>query len=169
MTVRLGALADAQALGRIHVATWRAAYRGILPDETLAALSEQTRVRQWREWLSDPSRGIAVLVAEIGDAIAGFASVGPSRDDDAALGAYEIHAIYIDPPRWRMGLGRQLVASAVETARTKGATRLTLWVLELNEAARRFYEALGFTLDGGRKLDHVGPTEMVEIRYALRL
>ena len=169
MIVRTAVFADAEAIARIHVATWRAAYRGILPDETLAALSEDTRARQWREWLGDQSRGIVVLVAEIDAAVAGFASLGPSRDDDAALGAWEIHAIYIDFPHWRAGLGRDLVARAVETSRTKGATRLTLWVLARNDAACRFYEAVGFALDGALKVDHIGPTEVVELRYGITL
>ncbi len=130
-----------------------------MPDETLAALSEEERAEKWREWLASRP-DITVLVAESSGAIAGFASVGPSRDADGAPGAHEIYAIYVDPGHWRSGLGRELVLEA-----SKDRPTVTLWVLEQNGPARKFYEAMGFVLDGGRKTERIGAAELVEVRY----
>jgi GNAT superfamily N-acetyltransferase len=160
--IRVAVLADAEGIARVHVATWRAAYRGILPDSVLAEQSEAKRTRQWREWLVRDD--IAIVVSESDGIVTGFASSGVSRDADAKPGAHEIHAIYVDPSSWRSGYGRALMARTIELARAKGATSLTLWVLEKNDPARRFYESLGFALDGGRK-----ESDLVELRYAIAL
>jgi ribosomal protein S18 acetylase RimI-like enzyme len=158
-------LADAESIARIQVASWRAAYRGILPDATLDKLSEPERAGKWREWLGKSE--ITILLSESDGVITGFASSGPSRDKDAAEGAHEIHAIYVDPTCWRAGHGRALTERTLELAKSKGATSVTLWVLEKNDPARRFYEALGFKLDGGRKSDRIGESAVFEVRYAM--
>ena len=44
---------------------------------------------------------------------------------------------------------------------------MTLWVLEKNDPARRFYESVGFALDGGRKGDTIDHADVVELRYAI--
>ena len=77
-----------------------------------------------------------VWVAEVDGAVAGFiaGSVGPDGG--------EITWIYVDPGRYRRGIGRALVEHFV--ARSGG--RVVLEVLDGN-AAREFYEALGFVLE----------------------
>lgn len=163
--VRLAVLADAEAIARVQVVTWRAAYRGILPDKTLEELDEGFRAGKWREWLVRDD--ITIVVTEHEGVVIGFASSGASRDEDARVGTYEIHAIYVDPNHWRSGQGRALTERTIEIARTKKATSITLWVLEGNMPARRFYESMGFTLDGGRKVDRIDTTEVVELRYGM--
>ena len=56
-----------------------------------------------------------------------------------------------------------LCERAEARARERGATSLTLWVLEANQAARRFYERRGFVADGTRKTDEA--SGQAEIRY----
>jgi RimJ/RimL family protein N-acetyltransferase len=46
----------------------------------------------------------------------------------------------------------------------RGASDVTLWVLERNAAARAFYEAIGFEPDGASKLLTIG-VELVVLRY----
>ncbi len=50
-----------------------------------------------------------------------------------------IHALYVHPAWQRQGLGRVLLDDA-----KRDSTRLELWVLSANVAARRFYAAQGF-------------------------
>ena len=45
----------------------------------------------------------------------------------------------------------------------------TLWVLEDNPRARRFYEAAGWEFDGGREIFSRGGVDAWEIRYHKRL
>ena len=46
---------------------------------------------------------------------------------------------------------------------------LTLWVLEKNTLARRFYEARGFQFDTSRKEAIIGGLLLAELRYEKRL
>lgn len=55
---------------------------------------------------------------------------------------------------------------AAELAR-RGLAGCTLWVLEENAPARRFYERLGMRTDGGRRM-YPG-TAVPEVRYRLAL
>jgi GNAT superfamily N-acetyltransferase len=84
----------------------------------------------------------------------GFASYSPSRDSDADPGRVgEISAIYLLPSAWDKGIGRQLMDATLACLATAGFTQVTLWVLDSNVRARRFYEAGGWSADGGQKLD----------------
>ena len=84
MTVRLAGAGDADAIGRVQVETWRAAYTGLMPDEAVAGFDVESRQRQWREWLgAAPRPGGATFVVEDGGEVVGFASVGASWDEEA--------------------------------------------------------------------------------------
>lgn len=55
-------------------------------------------------------------------------------------------------------------------ARSAGAAELTLWVVEANANARRFYEGQGMQPDGARQEHSIGPgAELQEVRYRTRL
>lgn len=159
-TVRPATLADADAIGRIHAETWRAAYASVFPE---AAFDVEERRRWWREWLArEPQPPHAVFAAEVDGAVVGFAGVGRSRDD-AEVG--ELYTLYVAPERWGTGAGRALIESAEASLRDHGFREAMLWVLEGNERAARFYRAAGWTHDGGRKVEAMAGAEVVEVRY----
>ena len=76
-----------------------------------------------------------VLVAEVDGAIAGFAS----------LEGAELDGLFVEPNRWRQGIGRALVEAAVHLARRRGVTSVTL---VSGPSAQAFYERCGFTAEG---------------------
>jgi GNAT superfamily N-acetyltransferase len=80
--------------------------------------------------------------------VVGFSSLVPSRDAGAAPATAEVAAIYVDPDALRAGVGRALMQASLEAARARGDRALTLWVLDANHGARRFYERCGFVWDG---------------------
>ena len=168
VTVRLASLADADAIGRIQVETWRAAYTGLMPDEAIATFDVESRQRLWREGLGrTPRPGSATFVVEDGGEVVGFASVGASRDEGAEQEA-ELYAIYLHPSRWDRGIGRALLQRAEESMRSSGFRRAILWVLEGNERGERFYRAAGWEQDGRKVHDFQG-TPVSELRYRKRL
>ena len=92
-----------------------------------------------------------MLVAEAGDELEGFASYGPSRNEDAErIWVGEISTIYVLAAAWGQGLGRRLMAGAVERLAAAGYAQATLWVLDTNARARRFYAAAGWSRTGPR-------------------
>jgi GNAT superfamily N-acetyltransferase len=111
--------------------------------------------------LAPPGRTPETLLAIEGEEILGFVTFGRSRDEDTPEAA-EVFALYIDPARWSSGVGRLLMREARERLRQRGFSQGTLWVLEGNEQAERFYRAEGWQPDGGdREEDPYGPVVTV--------
>jgi GNAT superfamily N-acetyltransferase len=168
VSIRAATVGDARAIAEIHVAGWRAAYRGQMPDALLDSLSVDERAEKRRLWLEKPaSPDVRNWVAEEPQPprrIVGWACTGPARGEESAEAA-ELWAIYLDPTLWRRGIGRALHDFALQDLRKQGRTVVILWVLDTNMPARRFYEALGWTCDGGEKSASFGGTMLKEVRY----
>jgi GNAT superfamily N-acetyltransferase len=154
---------DAEGIERIRVRGWQVAYRDLYPAEELDAMGiDATR---WRHRIEHPPRGWTIVVAGSGGRLLGFASTGPSRDE---RGVGELYAIYVDPDAWSRGTGRALLACAEERLAAE-YEEATLWVLEANDRARRFYEAGGWRPDGARQeVERLGASPP-EVRYRKRL
>lgn len=151
------------------MASWRHAYRGLLPAEYLESLSVDEREAQRLAWFADPTPRSGILVAEDAGRVVGFATFGPSRDDDAAEGTGEVPAIYLLPEVEGEGIGRKLFAEAVAALRRAGFTRGSLWVLERNVRARRFYEKAGWRWDGTVSQHDFECANRPVVRYATEL
>ena len=169
VTVRLASAADADAIGRVQVESWRAAYAGLLPDEAVAGFDVASRRQLWREWLSGPPRPrSATFVVEDAGEVVGFAGIGPSRDPDGGEQA-ELYTIYLLPSCWGRGVGRALMLRAEEAMRGSGFRTAVLWVLDGNERGERFYRAAGWERDGQTKVDQFQGETITEVRYRKRL
>lgn len=165
MSTRAAHLSDAEVIARIHVSAWQVAYRGILPDVLLDALSVAQRTTDWQRRLPPIGPVGRHFVVELDGAVVGWASVGPCRDADKPPEARELYAIYLDPVCWGRGLGAELYARAELAA--DGASEICLWVMEPNHRARAFYTRVGFRADGTRKPDEAGADALRYIK-ALR-
>src|SRR5919202_5179039 len=94
---------DAEAIARVHVETWRAAYAHALPAETLARVDVAERARLWKGWLAGES---ATFVGESDGVVRGLVGVGRSREEP---GIGELYTIYVLPEAWGTGLGDALI------------------------------------------------------------
>ncbi|MBO0708678.1 MAG: GNAT family N-acetyltransferase, partial [Candidatus Dormibacteraeota bacterium] len=100
----------------------------------------------------------------------GFAGWNVSRDQDAPPGQTgELGAIYLLKEHWGTGVGRSLMRAAMTSLRQSGYREATLWVLEGNARARRFYESGGWRPDGARKAERGPGFTLDEIRYRIPL
>ncbi len=149
-TVRRATVGDARGIAKVHVDTWRAAYVGVMPQETLDALDVDERQRLWQRYVA--AEGFAVFVAEREAGIVGFVSVGSCRELD---GTGELFAIYVHPDAWRTGAGLALMDAAVDWL-AKRWPEAILWVAEENPQARRFYELYGWIAETSR-VEEVAP------------
>jgi GNAT superfamily N-acetyltransferase len=167
VNIRPAGPADATAVAAVHVASWQGAYRGAFPDEVLDGPElAVNRMRLWQQLLDAPRPGTVDLVAEDdGGQIVGLLHAGPTRDEDGGAGTAEIVAIYAAPDAWGTGAGRGLMTTALDRLRDAGYTEVTLWVLDSNDRARRFYALAGFAADGARKDDDLAGTTVTEVRY----
>ena len=160
---------DAGAIADIHVRAWQTAYRGQLTDDYLDGLRAEDRLEQHRRTLEEPRPDFRTLVAEDAGRIVGFAVTGTSEDADADERTGEVYAIYLEPDRVGTGVGRGLFERATEDLRSRGFRSVTLWVLETNERARRFYEAAGWRLDGAVTSERVDCEMRPTVRYRVDL
>ncbi|MEM1335702.1 MAG: GNAT family N-acetyltransferase [Actinomycetota bacterium] len=170
LVIRTPELGDADALGRVHVRAWQAAYSGgLMPDEYLDLLSETDRASMWRNSLETPPRAKTTrLVATVDDEVAGFALVGPAGDDpDADIG--ELYAINVDPDHSGAGVGPALIDAAVEALRESGFASAVLWVHPDNQRARSFYAGRGWTDDSADRQQEVLGVPVPETRLSLTL
>ena len=163
--IRSATPADAEAIARVHVASWQHAYQDLLPAEYLAGLPWEQRHEFWARELADPAARATTLVAVGPDrTILGFATVGPCRDGDRARAdQWELHGIYLHPKAWRHGVGRRLATAALDLV-AQTAADVSLWVLGGNTGAMAFYDALGFAADGHDKRASIGGRPVRELR-----
>jgi GNAT superfamily N-acetyltransferase len=167
VSVRVGTLADVPDVASIHVRSWQRTYRGVVPDAELDALDVEQRASRWRRVMDHPEH--VLLVGVVDGRVRGFSSLTPSRDAGAAPGTLELAAIYVDPDSVRAGVGRALMAAGLATARARGDHTLTLWVVDTNSVARRFYESCGLRWDGSSKLEQRPTYSLNEVRYRIEL
>ena len=140
--IRSAAVDDAKRIAQIHCASWRDAYANVLDPVFLAGPIEQDRRAVWKERLSFPTQKQVVLVAETPRAeLAAFLCL--FLDRDACWGSL-MDNLHVAPDLRGRRIGEQLMRVSAETVCSSAANRsLYLWVLEDNQAGRRFYERLG--------------------------
>ena len=144
IVVRPARHADAAAIGAVHVAAWRSAYPGILPDHYLAGLSATRQAAYYDRSIG--GGGVLVAARASSDAagqvprVVGFATVGRSRSPALAEG--EIETLYVLDDWRERGLGRRLLGAAATRLAALGCGSAFLWVLRDNPS-RWFYERLG--------------------------
>lgn len=155
---------DAAAIATVRTASWRAAYRDLMPAGFLASLRPEAMADRLRARLTDPEYPFRTLVGELDGRVAGFATIGPCRDDDMP-GAGEVLAIYVHPDHWSRGLGRALMSDALVELDALGQRPVTLWVLRDNARARAFYQRAGFIPDGSEHVYEAGGVPVPEVRY----
>lgn len=140
---------DAPAIAKVHVDTWRTAYRGIVPQDYLDALTVHSRIVNWVRIIERGGEDVITLVSEDGHGrIVGFASGGALRHRDPRFAA-EISSLYVAPRAQRKEHGRRLFLALSNRLAARGLQGLFVWVLAAN-SARGFYETLG-----GREVDTV--------------
>lgn len=137
-------------IAEIHVNSWQAAYRGILPDGLLDGLSVSEREQSWQALVSGGGQSWLTLVAEGEGTLVGFCSVAtPSRDADTEEKTVEVGALYVAPDFWRRGVGSALMKAALDELRGQDWHEVILWVLPENNRALAFYGRIGFEVEDG--------------------
>jgi GNAT superfamily N-acetyltransferase len=155
---------DAAAIARVHVATWRSTYRGLLPDDFLDSLDEAGYEERWGRIVGDGSS--LVYVAADGPDVVGFASGGRERAGESGYEG-ELYAIYVLRESQGRGHGRRLVEAVVGGLRELHLRDMIVWVLRDNSGARGFYERLGGVYVRTQPIT-IGSARLQEVSYGWR-
>ena len=175
VVIRSASPADATQIAAVMRDSWFAAYDGIIERaiiDRVTAPDDGARVRQ--SFRTRPWQRVIAAVEPEQPGIVGYASFGPERDVVDKPWPYplttagadgqvaELYALYVHPAWWSTGTGRALMDRVLARVGKAGYACITLWVLEANARARRFYQRAGFAADGARNVLHDlgGVTEM---------
>ena len=151
ISLRKARVADAIAIGAVHVAAWRSSYPGILPDSYLARLSVS---RQAMHYEAAIRGGTGVLVATAsgtdvpigsGPRIIGFTTAGRARHAEIGgkrLAEGEVETLYVLDDWRERGVGRRLMRASASHLVDIGCKSAFVWVLRGNPS-RWFYQRLG--------------------------
>jgi GNAT superfamily N-acetyltransferase len=150
---------DAADLARVHVSSWRAAYRGLIEQAFLDGLDVESRTAWWHTALGREAN--LVSVGEVGGSVEGFCLAGSSSDDDWG----EVYALYVTPSHWGTGLGRGLLRAGEHALSATGHHRALLWVLASNTRARAFYERQDWVLGKPIRIENIAGSDLTEVRY----
>ncbi|CAM3487128.1 GNAT family N-acetyltransferase [Deinococcus saxicola] len=158
MSIRLATPADAPAIARIHVTSWRETYAGLMPDDFLERMTnEEMRQRREASWQRTITQGLeTVLVAEQDGNVVAFASAGAARDHPGYEA--ELMTLYALKSVQGQGLGRTLFGELVQKLKADGVQTLALWVLDANPT-RQWY-----LRQGGREAGEKTEGELREVR-----
>jgi ribosomal protein S18 acetylase RimI-like enzyme len=134
--IRPARLTDEIALKQIDVGTWTA-------DSSPAPPSPADQ-----PFFGERNQLADVLVAEADGQVIGYAILRQAVPIPSHGDVLEINGLAVDPAHQGHGAGRRLLEACAEQARSRGARKLTLRVLGINDRARRLYESCGFHTEG---------------------
>jgi GNAT superfamily N-acetyltransferase len=156
---------DGEPLARVHERCWTISYAGLADPSWVVGRPFAERAARWTRLAA--GGGVPMWVAVVDGEVVGEVAAGASRDPDAPPGTGEVVALYVDPDHQGGGIGRALLARAVEELRAAGYVRATLWTLATSEQSTAFYARNGWRRDGAAK-DERG-LGAPEVRYAREL
>ena len=167
--VKPATLRDAKAIAEIHVLAWQHAYKGLVADDDLNALSVEKRLDMWREAIefAEPQ----VLVALDADKqVVGFIGFDRSRDPKTKATTGEIWAHYVHPTAVGTGAGLALWDAARDACEDEGFNEVTAWVFVRNERGLSFYDTAGFKREMKTlRTTPVGSNRLEEVRVKFAL
>lgn len=158
LNIRCANEIDCEIIAQILVASWRFAYKGIMPDDILDNLSVEQRKVRWQDHLRN---GGEAYLLEADTDICGLVEVCHFRDNIADFATCgEIPVIYLMPDKIGCGFGSVLMEFALNLLAGRGLGNVGVWVLEKNRRAIHFYNKHGFSFSGHTKKH--GTTGLVE-------
>jgi GNAT superfamily N-acetyltransferase len=178
--VRPARTEDAAEISRIQIATWRVAYRRLLPRNVLDGLDEPAITQSWQETIEappSPRHHVLVAVEQTPETsyVVGFGAFGPADEDhivpDEILPASVVAITeLVVEPRWgRRGHGSRLLAAAVDHWRGEAATAALAWVFDQNPAMVKFLTSAGWAPDGNTRALDVDDLLVPQSRFATAL
>lgn len=139
MLARLATIDDAEAT--------RAIYNVEVTESTVTFDLVPRTVEEQRGWLTARSGAHAVLVAEDGGDVIGFASFSPYRDRPAYSTSVE-DSVYVRRDQQGKGVGKLLLGELVALATSHGFHTMMARIVGGHDASIALHRSLGFEVVG---------------------
>ena len=143
--------AQADILGRIHAASWQAAYEGVVPEAERRRFTPERRAKIWSDFCRAAHRNAICFFEE-----------GVPEDEG------EVYAFYMHPSIWGTPATKWAFLFCLQRLKDMGYRSAVVWVLEENRRDRRFYEKHRFSSECVYQQIEIG-AKLREMRYAKTL
>ncbi len=162
MFVKRATVQDVKIISYIHASSWKSAYRGIIPQRYLDELQDDFWVNAFQGWIE--ANTVTALLIYDQELAVGCIAYGKSRDKKLSEWG-EIVSIYLLPAYFGKGYGHKLLKAALDDLKIAGYNDVYLWVLENNEAAKKFYERNGFVFNNEKYSFAIMGKPLQDMRY----
>jgi len=133
----------AHTIAALHADSWRVAYQDIYSRHYLEHELDDDRARQWSRRVPElRATGGQVFLARVRRRPAGFLCIEVKQP-----GLAYIDNLHVLPQFQRLGIASALIDRGAAWARQRDCERMTLYVLEQNLPARRFYRRTGWRVE----------------------
>jgi ribosomal protein S18 acetylase RimI-like enzyme len=106
----------------------------------------------WRQRLGSVTAATFLAWQDSEPVGAATGKVEDAADEHAIPESWQLVGMWVDPCARGLGVADALVEAVAGHAASQGAEALVLWVTEINDRARRFYERMGFQPTGVRQV-----------------
>lgn len=159
LVLRKATIDDLRALAELHVRTFNETHLGPFGSGP----TYSTREAQWRDKLSESDATDFVLVLETPTKqLVGFIWCHSTKDNPKW--SARLNKIYLLHEYQRRGLGKRMVAAAVNRLLEHGLTSMALFTEVENEPACNFYEQLGAERQLNERGDFAGMYAWPDLR-----
>ncbi|MFD7605192.1 GNAT family N-acetyltransferase [Streptomyces mirabilis] len=135
--IRIAALDDEDALGRLDRVTWSTQH-AVMPRPQ----------PPYEPFYNERFGPRDHHVAELDGVLVGYIRLGYPTPLACNSHVRQIQGLVVAEEARRTGVGRELLRAVMDGARRQGARRITLRVLGHNAPARKLYESEGFQVEG---------------------
>jgi ribosomal protein S18 acetylase RimI-like enzyme len=130
---------DLEVVRYILWETWKESYSSFIPvDDLLEYFNEHYTSKILAEQYNDTK--VIGFVAEYADIIAGYENTYYSEKENRLY----VRQLYILSVYQNLGLGKKLIKSAAEQAKSMGLNKIWLRVMAKNESAIAWYKKMGY-------------------------
>lgn len=154
IVVRRAGVEDAAMLALVGAATFLDGFAGVLPGDAMVAHAARHHVAEvYAKYLAQAKVAAWLAVTREGGAPVGYAMLTPPELPEETMreGDLELKRIYALSRFHGTGVAQEMMDTAIDEARARGAFRVTLGVYAGNARALRFYERNGFRQIGTRQ------------------
>lgn len=141
MKYRKAESADADAIAKLHLDSWRKNYSINLSKDYLEKVAQKERFELWHQRFRNPKNNQRVFLAEENNLIVGFACL--YLDDHQKWGSF-LDNLHVAGNHQGKGIGASLLRHVFECCRSEAPTKgLCLLVNQTNVKAQKFYLSNG--------------------------
>ncbi len=146
-SVRQANAEDVLAIARVHVASWKTTYKGIIHQSFLDSLTIEKRLPGLQKTIENPETDLLVVCENETGHVVGFVVVGRNREKNVDADG-EMHAIYLAEEFQGFGAGKLLFEAGKNVLAQKSFKKMMVSVFQENRSTCAFYENRGGTLIG---------------------